>query len=214
MTTIALPKLIPGIPGQHLVLDDVSWEAYELLLQQVEEEHFQLTYDEGRLEIMSPFPRHESIKQVLGTMVSLIAMERRIPIKSLGQTTFRRRKVRKGLEPDQCYYVQNEKLIRGRDDLDFNVDPPPDLVIEADITHRSIERMPLYAALGVPEIWRHDGLKLTCQMLAGRTYEQTEMSVAFPFLRVADLNQFVDKRNEVEETELMLAFRDWVRQNM
>jgi Uma2 family endonuclease len=194
------------------VLQDVSWETYEALLKQVEEEHFQLTYDDGRLEIMSPLPEHEWAKQLIGAMIMLIALERNIPMRQLGQTTYRRRKIRKGLEPDQCYYVQNEKKIRGRNDLDFNVDPVPDLVLKIDVTSRSIERMPIYAALRVPEVWRHDEQQLACFHLSAKgKYEPAEMSLAFPFLRVTDLNRFLEMRAKTEEMALLRSFRDWVR---
>jgi Uma2 family endonuclease len=211
MSTASFPILSPRIPGQHIVLEDVSWDQYEMLLKQVEDCHFQLTFDQGRLEIMSPLLEHEWIKQLVGTMVTLIALERNIPMRQLGQTTYRRRNLRKGLEPDQCYYVQNEKKIRGRNDLDFNVDPVPDLVIEADVTSRSIDRLPIYAALGVAEIWRHDGRELTCLHLKWGAYESGEMSLAFPFLRVAELNRFLEMWSGMEETALLRAFRDWAR---
>jgi Uma2 family endonuclease len=213
MSTAVIPILLPGVVGQHIVLEDVSWDQYEEMLKQVKDAHFQLTFDQGRLEIMSPLPEHEWIKQLVGAMVTLIALERNIPMRQLGQTTYRRRQLRKGLEPDQCYYVQNERKIRSRNDLDFNVDPVPDLAIEADVTSRSIDRLPIYAALGVAEIWRHDGRQLTCLHLnAGGTFEPAEMSLAFPFLRVAELNRFLEMWSGMEETALLRAFRDWVRE--
>lgn len=213
MSTVSIPILTPGIFGQHIVLEDVSWDQYEALLEQNAEQHFQLTFDQGRLEIMSPLPKHEWVKQLVGAMVTLIALERNIPMRQLGQTTFRQRQLRKGLEPDQCYYVQNEKKIRGRNDLDFNIDPVPDLAIEADVTSRSIDRLPIYAALGVAEIWRHDGQQLNCLHLnSAGTYEPAEMSLAFPFLRVAELNRFLKMWSGMEETALLRAFRDWIRE--
>jgi Uma2 family endonuclease len=198
--------------AEHLLLEDVTWEFYEALLGQTQTRHLRITYDEGRLELISPLPRHERVKQVVGGMLTILAVERGIAMRQLGSTTFRKRKKRKGLEPDQCYYVQSEWKIRTKDHLDLKVDPPPDLALEVDVTNWSIKRLPIYAALGVPEIWRHDGKQLFGLKLSrDGEYEPAEMSLAFPFLRVAELNRFLEMWPTTEETALLRAFRDWVR---
>ena len=214
MTTLMREAAASDYPQQHLVLEDVSWEFYESLLRELQEQRLQITYDQGRLEIMSPLPKHESIKQIIGAMVTQIAMERNIPMRQLGSTTYRRRKLRKGLEPDQCYYVQNEKKVRGRDDLDFEIDPVPDLAVEADVTSRSIDRLPIYAALGVREIWRHDGQRLHFLHLVRGKYTSAQTSLAFPFLKVAELNRFLNIWSEMEEIAFLRSFRDWVRDGL
>ncbi len=213
VTTLARPSGIKH-PEQHVVLENVSWELYELLLQELQEQRLQLTYDEGRLEIMSPLPKHERRKYLIGVMIDILALERSIPMRRLGSTTFRKRALQKGLEPDQCYYVQNEKKIRGRDDLDFNVDPAPDLAVEADVTSWSIDRLPIYAALGVREIWQHDGRRLNCLHLMKGEYKSSQKSLAFPFLQVGEVNRFLEMWPKMEETALLLAFRDWVREKL
>jgi Uma2 family endonuclease len=133
----------------------------------------------------------------------------------LGSTTFRRRELRKGLEPDECYYIQHEEQIRNREEIDLTRDPPPDLVIEIDITHRAIGREAIYAGLGVPEVWRYDGLRLIALRLGpDGKYLPIETSAAFPFLRVAELEPFLKMISAAGRTKTMRAFRDWVRTNL
>ena len=191
---------------------------YEALLREVGDQNLRLTYDSGELEIMSPIPEHESWKTLFGRMIEIISLEMNIPMWPLGSTTFKHKKLRKGLEPDECYYVANEAAVRWKKRLDLRRDPPPDLVVEIDITHRALDREKIYAAMGVPEIWRFDGRRLAWLHLeppaAGkgkpRVYREADKSLAFPFLRPADLMKFLKKLPNAELTSLMRSFRDWV----
>jgi Uma2 family endonuclease len=185
-----------------------------MLVEAANERHLQITYDQGRIEIMSPLPRHERVKTLLGTMVGIIALERGIEVCSLGSTTFRRKLLSKGLEPDECFYIQNEPRVRFKDDLDLEVDPPPDLAIEVEVTNRSIKRMPIYSSLGVPEIWRHDGLRLQFLLRDDGGYQPSDKSSCFPFLSAVDINHFLERRENLSETSLMREFRDWVREGI
>src|SRR5262249_46378599 len=142
-----------------------------------------LTYDRGRLEIMSPLPEHENYHIVLAQFVRVLAAESGMRYRSFGSTTFRREDVERGLEPDDCFYLASLPRILGRRDLDLARDPPPDLALEVDITHSSLDRLAIYAALGVREVWHFDGQSITCHVLnAQGGYEQQESSLAFPFL--------------------------------
>jgi len=138
-------------------------------------------------------------------------MERGIPIGSLGSTTFRRKDLAKGLEPDECYYIQHESAVRGKKRIELPADPPPDLAVEIDITHREIDRESIYAALGVPEIWVFDGQRLSAIVLSEGKYRASETSAAFAFLQVADLERFIGMVEKTDETTVMRAFRDWIR---
>ncbi|HEY9740149.1 MAG TPA: Uma2 family endonuclease, partial [Coleofasciculaceae cyanobacterium] len=141
----------------RVLLRNISWQTYQDLLKDLEEQPgIRLSYDRGLLEIMAPSPPHENYKKVLGRFVETLTEELNIEIKSLGSLTCKREDLARGLEPDQCYYIQNEAVVRTLDEIDFNQDPPPDLVIEIDISSSSINRLSLYAALGVPEVWRYD----------------------------------------------------------
>ena len=214
MTTTLLESVDTSRPDQYLYLENVSWECYEMLAVAADDRRLQITYDQGRMEIMSPLPRHERVKTILGSMIQLLAMEREIEVDGLGSTTLSRQLLEKGVEPDECYYIQNYEKIWEKDELNLEVDPPPDLVIEVENTTRIIQRLPIYVALGVPEIWRHDGLRLTGLALVGGTYQPTESSVAFPFLKIDDLNQFLHRATLVRKNQLLLEFRDWVRKGI
>ena len=196
---------------RHMLLDGVSWDLYERLLAETNGRNVRMTYDEGRLEIMSPLPEHERPGQAMAGFILLLAMELDIPICSLGSTTLRREEKRAGLEPDQCFYVQNEAKVRAKKRLDFRHDPPPDLAIEVDITHRSVPKMPLYGKLRVPEVWRLDENGLKCHLFTGDEYTESESGRAFPMLRVADLEPFLRRLETENETAVMRSFRDWVR---
>jgi Uma2 family endonuclease len=213
--TLSPPSFAPPPIGdiQHLVLDDVSWELYEKLLKEVGDRPIRMTYDDGRLEIMSPLPEHEEPKQFIARMIEMLTFELNMPVKSLGSTTFRRKDKAKGLEPDECYYFRDEKKMRGRKRLDLRKDPPPELVVEIDITSRSIDREPIYAALGVPEIWRYDGRKLQCLHLKEGAYQIRRNSLAFPFLQPSELQQFLLMLPIQGETAAIKAFVSWVRGN-
>jgi Uma2 family endonuclease len=198
---------------QHFVLEDASWDIYEKLLREVGDRPIRLTYDEGRLEIMSPLPEHERPKKIIARMIEMLAFELDLPMVSLGSTTFSRKDKAKGLEPDECYYFKNEQRMRGRKRLDLKKDPPPELVVEIDITSRSIDREPIYAALGVPEVWRYDGRRLQCLHLQGGEYPVRKHSLAFPFLEPAQLQRFLDMLPQHDETSIIKAFVAWVRKN-
>jgi len=196
---------------QHLVLENVDWELYESLLRNIGDRPIQLTYDQGRLEIMSPLPEHEDAKKFIGRMIESMSFELDRPVKCLGSTTFRRRDKAKGLEPDECYYFREEARMRGRKRLDLRKDPPPELVLEIDITSRSVPREPIYAALGVPEIRRNDGRKLQCLHLAGSKYRVARRSLVFPFLQPAQLTQFIDQLPLKDENSILREFLKWAR---
>jgi Uma2 family endonuclease len=204
---------IPLEEAQHYVLEDASWELYEMLLRDIGNRPIRVTYDQGTMEITSPTVEHEDAKKLIGRMIDMLTFTLNMPVKSLGSTTFRRRDRAKGLEPDECYYFKDEAKMRGRKRLDLRKDPPPELVVEIDITHRSVPREPIYAALGVPEIWRYDGVRLQCLHLKGEQYVVRKMSLAFPFLEPALLQQFIDRRGDEGETTIINAFVAWVRKN-
>jgi len=197
---------------QHLVLNNVSWDLYESLLEAVGDGALRLTYDKGELEIMSPLPIHERVKKVLARMIETLSMELDIPIQSYGSATFRKANLQLGAEPDECYYIQNEPRVRGKMDLDLRRDPAPDLVVEVDITRRTIKKEPIYAALGVGEVWRYDGQKLQSLWLqkSGK-YSVKKNSRAFSWLKMAEVERFLRLLPRRDENSVLRAWRDWVR---
>lgn len=197
----------------HIVLYNVPWSTYETLLRDLDSRGTKLTYYRGTLEIMSPPMKHERLKRLFGRMIETLTLELDIPVLSGGSTTFRQELEEHGLEPDECYWIRNEPKIRGREEIDLDRDPPPDLVVEIEITSYVLNRLKIYAEQGVPEIWRYDGTELrVLRLTENGEYEETDDSHAFPFLPVAQLPVFLSRRNEVDETSWIRSFRDWVRE--
>jgi Uma2 family endonuclease len=196
---------------QHFVLENATWELYDQLLREIGDRPIRINYDQGRLEIMSPLPEHEEVKGIISRLIKELTVALGMEIKSLGSTTFRREDKAKGLEPDECFYFKNERKMRGRKRLNLKKDPPPELVVEVDITHRSVDREAIYAGLGVPEIWRWDGTKLECLELAAGAYRLRAKSLVFPFLAPAELTRFIRMRTRVGENAIVRKFQEWVR---
>ncbi|HUB25212.1 MAG TPA: Uma2 family endonuclease, partial [Tepidisphaeraceae bacterium] len=146
----------------YFVLDDVSWKFYEWILKELGESRVRISYDNGRMVFMAPLlPKHEWTKKRIARMIQMATLQWNIPVYSLGQTTWKSRAARKAIEPDECYYIQHEPEVRSRDKLDLRRDPPPDLVVEVEVTHHPIDRLAIYAGLKINEVWLHDGEKLT-----------------------------------------------------
>jgi Uma2 family endonuclease len=201
--------------GQQLLLSNVDWETYSRLLRVfAERPSLRLTYDHGALEIMSPLLEHDNDARFLHDLVVVLCEELNFPRKCGGSTTFRRRRRRRGLEPDDCFWIANEARVRGLRRIDLRRHPPPDLTIEVDLTRSSLDRMAIYAALGVPEVWRIDSQGLSFHGLQGGTYAPLSHSLSFPLVTPADLTGFLQLRAQTDETSLVIQFRAWVRQRI
>lgn len=190
-----------------VTLRDVSWETYDRLRSADGNRGVRMTYDHGVLILMAPSRRHERIAEILGRLVFVWTEDRQIACLSGGSTTMKSRLLERGLEPDKCFYIQNEAAVRDRDEYDADIDPPPDLVIEVDVTSMSTARMPLYAEFHVPEIWRWVENRLEVYRLVDAAYIQVENSASlaeFPFELVSEI---LDLRFEVDETNLVRRFR-------
>jgi Uma2 family endonuclease len=185
------------------------------MLEVVGSRPIRLTYDRGDLEIMSPLPIHECFKELLGRLIVAITEELDIPMISAGLTTFNREDVDRGLEPDQCYYFQSAAKIHDRLRIDLRVDPPPDLAVEIDITSHSFNRLKIYAALGVPEVWRFDGEVLQVLLLqSDGSYQVSERSAAFPFLPMSEVSRRILSYDFANDTRWAREIRAWVRNEL
>ena len=160
---------------------------------------------------MSPKREHEIYKKFIGRMVEVLAEELAIDIESSGSATLRRKKFDKGAEPDECYHIQNAARVADLIEVNLETDPPPDLVVEIDTTNESLYKLGIYAALGVPEIWRYDGRSVHIYGLAGDGYEKIQNSLAFPMMSAADLTQYVEQRRTEGRKAALAAFRQMVR---
>jgi Uma2 family endonuclease len=204
----------PTLPHPWVVLDGISWEVYDLLVRDLDdaESKVRVTYDNGRLVLMSPLFAHEGWKKLIGGMIELLALELNIPMRRLGSSTWRRKDVRKGLEADECYYVQHESRVRGKAELDLKRDPPPDLAVEIDITHFPVDREGIYAGLGVPELWQYKEGRVRALLRDNDgKYAPAEHSAAFPFLKVSEIERFLALWQTTDETTILRAWREWVK---
>ncbi len=200
-------------PEERIVLRDVSWETYESLLADHENKsvpHF--TYDRGMLEIVYPSLVREVANRRISSMLEMIFEAFDIDTVNLGSTTFRREDLERGFEPDTCFYVEeNADLIRGKKRLDLSIDPPPDLVLEIDITSPSINKFPIYARLGVPEVWRYDGNELGIFHLEGDGYKGVSESAILPGFTSEVLSKLIEEGKSMKRSEWMKKVREEAR---
>ncbi|PYS90952.1 MAG: hypothetical protein DMF64_13565 [Acidobacteria bacterium] len=198
--------------GATLLLPRLSWEEYETLLSDLTDRPgLRVSYDAGRVEIMSPLPEHEEYKETIYSLTRVMAEELRITVESRGSATYKQKRLAKGAEPDTSFYVQNAARIIGQRTIDLAVDPPPDVVVEIDTTNESLGKFPIYAALGVPEIWRYDGRAAQFFQLAGAVYEEIEHSRAFPMLTAGVLTEFIEQSKTQGQSAALDAFRQYWR---
>jgi Uma2 family endonuclease len=207
MSTVRIPD------RQRFVLDGASWGDYTRFLQTFDERrHFRITYDRGILEVVTLTYEHGRGAYILGLLISLWGAGRGVAIRGGGTTTFRRRDKDRGLEPDNCYWIANEARIRGLKRIDLLCDPPPDLVVEIDVTHSSVPRMPIYASLGVPEVWRLQKTGLTFNLLQpDDSYAVIPVSQALPPLTPAHLTPYLKMSNQDDDSAVIQKFAAWVR---
>jgi Uma2 family endonuclease len=203
----------PARGEQRLLLHAVDWQTYEKFLEAVGKRPLRLTYDRGNLEIMAPSWNHEWWKRRFGFLMPILGAETSTAVQGGGATTYQREDLERGLEPDECFYLgQHAVQMRGPREIDLRRDPPPDLAIEIDISSSSLNRLSIYAALGVPELWRFDGAFLHAYRLAANgVYELCEHSLGFPFLPLGEFVQFLQKTQELEESALIRPFQAWIR---
>jgi len=198
---------------QHLVLSPVSWATYVALGDLLLDKRVRLNYSRGVLEIMTLSPRHENSKKLLARLVEALTEELDIDIASFGSMTCRSEVLDHGMEPDECYWIAHEAAVRGRQEIDLASDPPPDLMLEIELSRNLVARLPILAALKVPEVWccRAGALRVLLLQPDGQ-YAAAERSLAFPFLPLAEFARFLAPGFADSETKLVRAFRAWVRQ--
>jgi len=207
-------KRITVPPGQRVLLSDVSWQEFEAILEDLGDRRAsRVAYDNGTLEIMTPLPEHETNKELVSDLVKALLEELDIEFCPLGSTTFKNEEMNKGIEPDNCFYIQNEAAVRGKNRLDLTVDPPPDLALEIDVTSRT--HPSIYEALGVPQLWRFENGKLQINVLREGKYIKCESSPTFqnlPLIQV--IPQYLNQCRTVGRNKTMKAFRAWVRDQL
>jgi Uma2 family endonuclease len=206
--------IIERLPaGAKLELQNIDWEEYEHLLTQMESFHpgHRLSYDRGRLIIVSPSLEHERAKEFISSLIQAFAEELDLPLEPAGATTFKRKLLKKGVEADACFYVQSAARVIGRRTFRGGEYPPPDVAVEVDMSNDSLDKFHIYVALGVPEIWRYDGVTTRFYELAGDNYQMIQNSLAFPTLTANVITQHLELRKTDGHTAALKAFRQMLR---
>lgn len=204
---------VTTLPDQVITLHDVAWETYErLLADHIDNSGPRFTYDRGALELLGPSAGHEMANRTLALLVELVAAETEIEVINVGSMTFKREDLQRGFEPDSSFYIQNEEHVRDRTEIDLSADPPPDLVIKIEVSRSMIAKLPLYAAMGVPEVWRWDGERVKILRLDGADYREEPLSVALPPLTREILTRFLSESRSMRRTVWVRQIRDWARE--
>ena len=200
--------------ADRVVLYNISWQQFEnLLIDLGESRAARVAYDNGTLEIIKPLLQQEYYKEAIGDAVKDIAEELEINYESYGSTTWKREARLAGIEPDNCFYFQNEAKIRGKLKFNLNQDPPPDLALEIDLTSKSLDRFPIYARLGIPEIWCYDTGELKIYQLQNEAYLEVKISSIFPMLRVQEIPVIIDQHRANGRRAIRQAVRNWAAGN-
>ncbi|MBW4623167.1 MAG: Uma2 family endonuclease [Cyanosarcina radialis HA8281-LM2] len=208
----SLDRLQP-IGEKRVIFNHLNWQAYQQILHALgQTRSARLTYDRGRLEISMPLESHEFARELIGLFIRILVVEMGLKIKSMGSTTLDREDLNRGSEPDNAYYIQNQPRVAGKK-VDLKQDPPPDLVVEVDITHSDIDKPALYASMGVLEFWRYNGRVWRIYQLQGQQYQEVENSPTFPWVSKEKLYEFLAQA-EQDEVEAEKSFRTWVREQL
>ena len=194
-------------PETRMVLEGVEWETFVALSDQRRGSVPRMSYDNGVLEMMSPKREHENIGCLIGRMIETYSEVKNIEIISVASVTVKRSDLSKAFEADESYYVRNADRLLPKKELDFSIDPAPDLVVEVEMTSSAINKMQLFAAMGVLEVWRHDGHRLQMAELVDGVYQPMPSSLQLPGLTAAQVDEVLSQRNTTGETKLIQDFR-------
>ncbi len=197
-------------PGSQLLVNHVNWAMFENILEEMSETTAaRLSYSNGLLEIMVPLPEHEDDKKIISNLIESILEFLNIEFRSLGSTTLKHDQMTQGVEPDDCFYIEHEKQIRGKKRLNLSQDPSPDLALEIDLTSRTY--FDNYEKLGVPELWRYDGKILEIQVLQEGCYQVSKTSLHFPQLSLIEaIPYYVERSKVIGRNAMMREFRRWL----
>ncbi|MBD1826332.1 Uma2 family endonuclease [Microcoleus vaginatus GB1-A2] len=213
VTTTSTPVEQQTTPENRVILKGVSWSTFKALLADVGDDRaWRIAYDGGVLEIRMPHLEHEVPKGLIESFIEATADELEIEVMKAGSLTLEREDLTRAVEPDTCFYIQNEASVRGKRDISLPEDLPPDLAIESDYTNSSVNKDSIYAALGVPELWRYRRESLQVYQLVDGKYEMCDRSLAFPFLPVAEIPGFIEQSRTVGQRAAVRLFRQRIRE--
>jgi Uma2 family endonuclease len=212
VATAVEPADVPAEGEKRFLIRGVGWQGYLDLLRIIGDRTVRLTYDRGDVELMSPLFRHERKKSLLAQMVEILTLELDIPRASASATTLKREDLNRGLEADESYYLYDLSRLRDKDELDLHIDPPPDLAIEIEMTRSALNRLGIYGALRVPEVWRFDGRNLRIlELQADGSYREIPASRLLPWIAIEEIKRFLLEEDYHDETRWLRRFQEWVR---
>ena len=217
MATVSVPaeERVDVPAEQRFLLRGVDWQTYQALSRALTGRHLRLTYDHGNLELMTISRLHGTCSRLLGRLIFVLAEEFGLPISSCGDMTCDRQDLDRGVEPDESFYLANEPLMRAKQEIDLTTDPPPDLIVEIDISRSSRNRLAIYAAMRVPEVWQFDGETLRVHRRGpDGQYQISGASSHFPRVPIQGLADFLRRRTQMDEVSLVQSFRVWVREQL
>ncbi|MER3494836.1 MAG: hypothetical protein C4323_23020 [Mastigocladus sp. ERB_26_2] len=202
-------------PGARFELRNISWQTFETMLADMGEDRTsRLYYDQGILEIMTPLLPHEYWNRLIERLIFVLGEELNLEIFPPGSTTLKRQDLLQGAEPDSSYYIQNEARVRNKSEIDLNSDPPPDLVVEIDLTSSSLDKFQIYASVGVPELWRYDEGVLRIYQLQQGQYVECSDSPTFAQLPLIEISRFLEESQRVGVMGMTRNFRNWVKKQI
>lgn len=204
-----------ALAEQRVILRNISWQTFKAMLTETGEDRVsRMTYDRGTLEIMTPLMPHERANRQIERLIWILVEELGLNLLSVGSMTCKREDLERGAEPDSSYYIQNEPLVREKDEINLAEDPPPDLVLEVEYSQSAINKLRLYASMRIPEFWRYDGRILRIYRLDKKEYHLCENSPTFAPIVVSEIPRFIKKTKEIGEVAMVRSFRNWVRQQL
>lgn len=200
---------------QRTILLNITWQTFKTMLAEMGcQRGTRLAYDSGTVEIMTPLMPHENSNRLIEGLVIVLCEELGLEVKRSGSLTLLRDDLERGAEPDSSYYIQNEALVRGKENIDLAIDPPPDLVLEVEYSRSKIDKLILYALMGIPEFWRYNGNVLRIYQLQSGQYVESSQSLTFAPVLVKEIPRFLIESRTVGEITCTRNFRNWVRQQL
>jgi len=202
-----------AIPGEtRVLLENITWQTFKTMLAEMGSERAnKISYRQGNIEIMTPLKPHESSNRLIEVFVGVLCEELGLEVNRVGSLTLTRDDLEYGAEPDSSYYIQNELLVREKENIDLAFDPPPDLVLEVEYSRPKIDKFKLYAAMGIPEFWRYNGTTLRVYILANGQYSETQTSPTFAAIPIKEIPRFIEESKKIGQIAVTRAFRTWVK---
>lgn len=215
MTTAVLTnysEIVSQLPaGSEIYLREQTWADYEDITESVgEASGLRISFDGENVKIMTLSTKHEKYVRLIERLIDNVSMRKRIKVLSFGSATIKSSRQERGSEPDCCFYVQNAELVARLDTIDFSRDVPPDVVVEIDIHHFSLDKFEVYSKLRVPEFWLYDGERMKIYQLEGGNYSAVKKSLALPILTDEVLTDFLNRLEKFDQYEILLDFEKWL----